>query len=148
MQYFKKKLLPNCLLVLYFCRSKSRLFEPESDAGRTPGEPLAGMFASARLDQLLFRLNCRCARTLGGRRHWNVTMLHIGIWTVEAVFASWTLGFLVDEDLFNDFEKLYEVANEIGLQRKDVKIFTFIRVKKKLESVLPPVTLRLKSIQN
>ena len=46
-----------------------------------------------------------------------------------------TLGFLVDEDLFNDFEKLYEVANAIGLQRKDVKIFTFIRVKKKLPSL-------------
>ena len=46
-----------------------------------------------------------------------------------------TLGFLVDEDLFNDFEKLYELAGEIGLQRKDIKIFTFIRVKKKLPSL-------------
>ena len=46
-----------------------------------------------------------------------------------------TLGFLVDEDLFNDFEKLYEISNEIGLQRKDVKLFTFIRVKKKVPSL-------------
>lgn len=46
-----------------------------------------------------------------------------------------TLGFLIDEDHFNDFEKLYEVAKEIGLQRKDVKIFTCIRVKKKLPSL-------------
>ncbi len=45
------------------------------------------------------------------------------------------LGFLVDEDLFNDFEKLFEIAKKIGLKRKDVKIFTFMRVKKKLPSL-------------
>jgi len=46
-----------------------------------------------------------------------------------------TLGFLVDEELFNDFEKLYAISKKMGLQRKDVKIFTFMRVKKKLPSL-------------
>jgi len=46
-----------------------------------------------------------------------------------------TLGFLVDEDLFNEFERLFELVKDIGLQRKDVKIFTFIRVKKKVPSL-------------
>lgn len=46
-----------------------------------------------------------------------------------------TLGFLVDEDLFNDFEKLFDISREIGLQQKDVKVFTFIRVKKKSPSL-------------
>ena len=46
-----------------------------------------------------------------------------------------TLGFLVDEDLFNDFEKLYAVSEKMGLQRKDVRIFTFMRVRKKLPSL-------------
>ncbi len=53
-----------------------------------------------------------------------------------------TLGFLVDEDFFNDFEKLFEIAKEIGLQRKDVKIFTFINIKKKRP------TLRQNQINN
>lgn len=46
-----------------------------------------------------------------------------------------TLGFLVDEDLFNDFEKLYAISEKMGLQRKDVRIFTFMRVRKKLPSL-------------
>lgn len=46
-----------------------------------------------------------------------------------------TLGFLVDEDLFNDFEKLHAISEKMGLQRKDVKIFTFMRVRKKLPSL-------------
>ncbi len=46
-----------------------------------------------------------------------------------------TLGFLVDEDFFNDFEKLYTISERIGLHHKDVKIFTFMNVKKKLPSL-------------
>ncbi len=46
-----------------------------------------------------------------------------------------TLGFLVDEDLFNDFEKLYAISERMGLHCKDVKIFTFMNVKKKLPSL-------------
>ncbi len=46
-----------------------------------------------------------------------------------------TLGFLVDEELFNDFEKLYAISEKMGLQRKDVKIFTFMQVKRKLPSL-------------
>ena len=46
-----------------------------------------------------------------------------------------TLGFLVDEDFFNDFEKLYAISEKMGLHHKDVKIFTFMNVKKKLPSL-------------
>ena len=46
-----------------------------------------------------------------------------------------TIGFLVDEELFNDFEKLYAISEKMGLQRKDVKIFTFMQVKKKTPSL-------------
>ncbi len=46
-----------------------------------------------------------------------------------------TMGFLVDEDVFQDFEKLLKVSKEIGLKDKDVKIFTFMKVKKKLPSL-------------
>ena len=46
-----------------------------------------------------------------------------------------TLGFLVDEDFFNDLEKLYAISEKIGLHHKDVKIFTFMNVKKKLPSL-------------
>lgn len=46
-----------------------------------------------------------------------------------------TLGFLVDEDFFSDFEKLYTLSEKMGLHHKDVKIFTFMNVKKKLPSL-------------
>jgi len=46
-----------------------------------------------------------------------------------------TMGFLIDEDLFQDSEKLMEVSREIGLQDKDIAIFTFMKVKKKLPSL-------------
>jgi hypothetical protein len=45
------------------------------------------------------------------------------------------LGFLVDEAFFNDFEMLYEFGSELGLQRKDLKIFTFVETRKKLPSL-------------
>jgi len=46
-----------------------------------------------------------------------------------------TMGYLVDEDLFQDFEKLFEVSKEMGLKDKDVTVFTFMNVKKKLPSL-------------
>jgi len=46
-----------------------------------------------------------------------------------------TLGYLVDEDMFKDFEQLFEFSTELGLQRKDIKIYTFIEVKKKIPTL-------------
>ena len=34
-----------------------------------------------------------------------------------------TLGFLVDETVFQDFEALYDYSTLLGIQRKDVKVF-------------------------
>lgn len=45
------------------------------------------------------------------------------------------LGFLVDEALYDDFEKLSDLGFELGLQRKDVKIFTFIETRKRIPSL-------------
>ena len=45
------------------------------------------------------------------------------------------LGFLVDEALFDDFERLYEFGKELGLQRKDVKVFTFVETRRKIPSL-------------
>ncbi|WP_026452152.1 DUF6913 domain-containing protein [Aequorivita capsosiphonis] len=45
------------------------------------------------------------------------------------------LGFLVDETFFDDFEMLYEFGNELGLQRKDVKVFTFVETRRKIPSL-------------
>lgn len=45
------------------------------------------------------------------------------------------LGFLVDEVFFDDFEMLYEFGNELGLQRKDVKMFTFVETRRKIPSL-------------
>jgi len=47
-----------------------------------------------------------------------------------------TLGFIVDEKLIQDFEPLYDFYVEFKLLPKDVKVFTFIEVKKKLPSLL------------
>lgn len=44
------------------------------------------------------------------------------------------LGFLVDEVLFDDFEMLYGFGKELGLQRKDVKVFTFVETRRKIPS--------------
>lgn len=46
-----------------------------------------------------------------------------------------TLGFLVDETLFQDFEALYAYSNLLGIQRKDVKIFSFLGFKKNAPSL-------------
>ena len=45
------------------------------------------------------------------------------------------LGFLVDEAFFDDFEMLYEFGNELGLQRKDVKMFTFVETRRRIPSL-------------
>jgi len=46
-----------------------------------------------------------------------------------------TLGFLVDEAVFQDFEKLQDFALNYGIQPKDVKVFSFLQVKRKLPSM-------------
>ena len=42
-----------------------------------------------------------------------------------------TLGFLVDETFFQDFENLLEYSKFLQIQPKDVKVFSFIEYKKK-----------------
>ena len=46
-----------------------------------------------------------------------------------------TLGFLVDETLFQDFEVLYDYSNLLGIQRKDIKIFSFLEFNKNVPSL-------------
>jgi hypothetical protein len=41
-----------------------------------------------------------------------------------------TLGFLVDETLFKNFEALYDYSKLLGIQRKDIRIFSFLAFKK------------------
>lgn len=45
------------------------------------------------------------------------------------------LGFLVDETLLDDWEIFFEFASELGLQRKDVKLFSFVETKRKIPSL-------------
>lgn len=45
------------------------------------------------------------------------------------------LGFLVDEAFSDDFEMLYDFGKELGLQRKDIKLFTFIETRRKIPSL-------------
>jgi hypothetical protein len=45
------------------------------------------------------------------------------------------LGFLVDEAFFEDFEMFYKFGEELGLQRKDVKFFTFVETRRKIPSL-------------
>ena len=42
---------------------------------------------------------------------------------------------MVDEAFFDDFEILYEFGKELGLQRKDVKVFTFVETRRKIPSL-------------
>lgn len=46
-----------------------------------------------------------------------------------------TLGFLVDENVLADFDRLYDFNKSLGLHPKDVKVFSFLEVKKKLPSI-------------
>ena len=45
------------------------------------------------------------------------------------------LGFLIDETFFEDFEMLYDFGKELGLQRKDIKLFTFVETRRKIPSL-------------
>lgn len=46
-----------------------------------------------------------------------------------------TLGFIVDEGAFQEFDVLLDFYRDLNLMPKDVKIFSFIEVKKKLPSL-------------
>ncbi len=46
-----------------------------------------------------------------------------------------TIGFLVDEQLFQDSDTLYEFYKPFNLVPKDIKVFSFLEVKKKLPSL-------------
>lgn len=45
------------------------------------------------------------------------------------------LGFLINESYFNDFEYLFSLGNELGLQEKDIKVFSFIEARRKIPSL-------------
>lgn len=45
------------------------------------------------------------------------------------------LGFLVDETSFDDFEMLYDFGKELGIQQKDIKLFTFVETRRKIPSL-------------
>lgn len=47
-----------------------------------------------------------------------------------------TIGYLVDEVIFQDFERLYEFSEELGLLRKNTTVYTFIELKKKAPSLI------------
>ncbi|MEZ4858069.1 MAG: hypothetical protein R2781_04600 [Flavobacteriaceae bacterium] len=47
-----------------------------------------------------------------------------------------SLGFLVDEMVFQNFDKLLDFYKEFNLQAKDVKVFSFLEVKKKVPTLL------------
>jgi len=46
-----------------------------------------------------------------------------------------TVGFLVDEKVFKEFEMLYNFYKDLDIAPKDVKVLSFIEVKKKLPSL-------------
>lgn len=45
------------------------------------------------------------------------------------------LAFLIDETFYNDFEILNEFGTNLGLQRKNIKQFTFVETKRKVPSL-------------
>ncbi len=49
--------------------------------------------------------------------------------------AAKSIGFLVEEAVFQDFEKLYSFSEYLGFQAKDVKVFSFVEFKKKAPSL-------------
>lgn len=53
-----------------------------------------------------------------------------------------TLAFLVDEAVFQDFDKIYDLYKIFNLHPKDVSVFSFLEVKRKLP------TLRQNQIHN
>lgn len=46
-----------------------------------------------------------------------------------------TLGVLVDESLYSDFDHLYDFTKVLGLHPKDIRVFSFLEVKKRLPSI-------------
>ena len=46
-----------------------------------------------------------------------------------------TLGFVVDERLLQDFEKLYDLAGYFHIHPNDISVFSFLEVKKKQPSL-------------
>ncbi len=46
------------------------------------------------------------------------------------------LGFLVDETVLDDVEKIYGLAKEIGLLPKNIKVFTFLETKHRIPSLI------------
>lgn len=46
-----------------------------------------------------------------------------------------TVGFLVDEALFQEFDELFDFSKDLKIPPKNVKVFSFIRVKKKLPTL-------------
>lgn len=45
------------------------------------------------------------------------------------------LGFLVHESYFDNFETLYSLGEDIGVQRKNVKVFSFVETKRKIPTL-------------
>jgi hypothetical protein len=50
--------------------------------------------------------------------------------------AMKTLGFLIDEATFIDFDKIHKLSKEFNIQYKDLKIYSFKEVKKKLPTLV------------
>ncbi|MGB0949778.1 MAG: DUF6913 domain-containing protein [Marinirhabdus sp.] len=46
-----------------------------------------------------------------------------------------TLAFLVDENVFKNFETFNDIGKSIGVQPKDIKVFSYITVQKKAPSL-------------
>ena len=47
-----------------------------------------------------------------------------------------TLGFLIDENIIHDLDTLYNFSKDLQLHRKDVKVYSFREVKKKLPTLV------------
>lgn len=46
------------------------------------------------------------------------------------------IGFLIDENTYTDFDKFYDFSKDLNIQRKDVKMYSFREVKKKLPTLV------------
>lgn len=67
------------------------------------------------------------------KRHTDRNLMERDLSQVNAKLK--TLGFLVDESVVPDYERLYDFSKTFGLVPKNVQVFTFIEVKKKLPSL-------------
>jgi len=57
-----------------------------------------------------------------------------------------TIGFLVNEADFQDFESLYDVFRDFNLQPKDVKVFSFILTGREICTIRMPRSFWIKSL--